>query len=358
MSAHAASAPRPDAAARRAALLGLALTVVLAAVLLLWAKWWPYAHKLRAIAASGAYPGSSILDSAGHAGGAPSLPDAWSFLRAYGTAVWQALVAALLVAAAVEALLPAADLARWLGGRGRLGTVVAGLVAMPSMMCTCCTAPVAVALRRRGVPAAGALAYWLGNPLLNPAVIAFLAIVAPWPWVATRLAVGALLVFAGTAWVARLAAPREPAAAPAAPAADPPFSLAGAPARFVRALVRLAVTLVPEYLVVVLALGALRGWLFPLHGAEHWAVAATLVAAVAGTLVVIPTAGEIPIAQGLAAAGAGAGVIGALLVTLPALSLPSMAMVGRAMTWRVTLAMAGVVCAAGVLAGALLWALS
>jgi hypothetical protein len=31
-------------------------------------------------------------------------------------------------------------------------------------MCTCCTAPLTVTLRRRGVPPASALAYWLGKP--------------------------------------------------------------------------------------------------------------------------------------------------------------------------------------------------
>jgi hypothetical protein len=44
---------------------------------------------------------------------------------------------------------------------------------------------------------------------------------------------------------------------------------------------------------------------------------------VLGTLVVIPTAGEISILQGLVAARAGAGVLGTLLITLPAISLPS-----------------------------------
>jgi hypothetical protein len=48
-----------------------------------------------------------------------------------------------------------------------------------------------------------------------------------------------------------------------------------------------------------------------------------------GVLLVIPTAGEIPILQGLAIAGVAAGPIGALLITLPAVSLPGTAMVGR-----------------------------
>jgi uncharacterized protein len=60
----------------------------------------------------------------------------------------------------------------------------------------------------------------------------------------------------------------------------------------------------------------------------------------------------------LSAVGVGAGMAGALLITLPALSLPSMVMVGRALSWRIALAMAAVVAAAGLLAGLLLWLLT
>jgi hypothetical protein len=55
-----------------------------------------------------------------------------------------------------------------------------------------------------GVSTAAALAYWLGNPLLNPAVLVFLVFVAPWQWTATRLVVGVLIVVGGSALVARL----------------------------------------------------------------------------------------------------------------------------------------------------------
>jgi uncharacterized membrane protein YraQ (UPF0718 family) len=67
-------------------------------------------------------------------------------------------------------------------------------------------------MRRSGLPTSSALAYWMGNPVHNPVVLVFLAILLPWQWVTTRLVVGALLVFVLTAWVARLAArPAVPA---------------------------------------------------------------------------------------------------------------------------------------------------
>jgi hypothetical protein len=51
------------------------------------------------ITSTDAYPGSSILESAGPARGAPSLEGGWEFAVAYFKAVWQALAAALLIAA-------------------------------------------------------------------------------------------------------------------------------------------------------------------------------------------------------------------------------------------------------------------
>jgi uncharacterized membrane protein YraQ (UPF0718 family) len=345
---------------RRAAVLGAAATAVLFVAALAWAKWVPYLHRLHVTDATGAYPGKDVLAKAGAPGDGPSAAGAWAFTKAYIIAIWPALVAGLLIAAAIEALLPRRWMLAALGRGGAQGRVAGGVAAMPSMMCTCCAAPVARTLRRVGVPTETALAYWLGNPVLNPAVIAFLALVAPWQWVATRVLVGALLVFAVTGVVARWAERHGDAPETVAPEAIDavPEDPRPAPLRFARALAKLSVVLIPEYLVVVFAVGLLRGWLLPIGDATtQAAVLVTLLAAVAGTLAVIPTAGEIPLLTGLAAVGLGAGPIGALLLTLPAISLPSMAMVGRTLTWRATLAMAVAVAGCGVLAGALLWVL-
>lgn len=346
--------------------IGVALAVALAAGLLWWAKWAPYSAKATGLAASHHWAGHSTLDAAGvRAGSAPSWAAAWSYTVHYGLSVWKALLAALLIAAALQALVPRAWLVGVLTRRRDISSATAGgLASMPSMMCTCCTAPVAVALRRCGAPTSAVLAYWMGNPLLNPAVLVFLALVAPWQWVVTRAAIGVALVVGGATFVARFAKGRtlDPDAVPLAAATSGPpardFSLAQAPARFARALGKLAVVLVPEYFVVVLLVGAFGGWLFPLSGGGTSQPAAIVAAIVLGTLFVIPTGGEIPLLQGLSAAGFGIGVVGALLITLPAVSLPSLAMVGRALTWRVTLAAAVAVAVAGACAGLLLAVLS
>jgi hypothetical protein len=131
-----------------------------------------------------------------------------------------------------------------------------------------------------------------------------------------------------------------------------------APRRFAAAIGRLGVTLVPEYFAVVLLIGAFRGWLMPLGvDSLHWGFLAVLVAVVAGVLIVIPTAGEIPILLGLAAVGISPAVLGALLITLPAISLPSMAMVGRTLGWRTIAVTAGGVAIFGLVGAGFLTAL-
>jgi hypothetical protein len=319
----------------RLPVLGVVAFVVVAAVGLLLAKWWPYAQRTATLADTHTWTSASLLD-----GEAPSLRAGWDFLVVYTKAVWPALVAAVVIGAAVETLLPAGWLPRAVGRRGRLGAALAGL---PTMMCTCCTAPVVGSMRRRGLAASAASAFWLANPVLNPAVLVFLALVGPWQWSVTRLVVGVVLVLGVAAVVARVV-PDGPAPLEGV---DPP-----APQRFGRALGRFALVLVPEYAVLVFAVGALRGWLFPLDGeAVTTTLVAVCVALVLGLVVVLPTGGEIPVLLALAAVGLSPAVLGILLITLPAISLPSAVMVGRALTWRG-------VAAAGLLASALLAVLS
>ncbi|MGY1833064.1 permease [Geodermatophilus sp. SYSU D01180] len=312
----------------------LALGVVAAA--LLWAEWLPYGAEVASLGATHTRDGGSILAVGGvEPGDPPSLHAATTFAGTYLAAVWKALAAALLISAAVQTLVLRAWLLRVLDRRSRLGSAaVGGLVSTPSMTCTCCTAPVAATLRRDGVGTAAVVAHWLGNPLLNPAVLVFLALVAPWQWTVTRLLVGVLVVVGGAALVARLTDRRA------------------VPERFGRTLLRLLVTLVPEYLLVVLAVGAIRGWLVPLvDGSLGAGPLVVVLAAVVGTLLILPTGGEIPVLQGLALAGLSLGGVGAPLLTLTAVSVPGIAMVGRALDRRTTAVTAAVVVAGGGLVG-------
>jgi len=354
---------------QRTALAGTAVVLLVAVVGLTWAKWAPYTERTRALLATREWPGTNILQSGADDGSA--LRRGWDFTLAYGTAVWKALLVALVVAALLDALVPRRWLVRTLSGQtSTRSSLAGGLLSLPGMMCTCCTAPLTVSMRRAGVPRSAAIAFWWGNPVLNPAVLGFLLILAPWQWVALRALAGVALVFGvasliGAAADRRAARRVDPALLPAAagPAAQAQEAaeavpLHRLPGRFLRCLVRLAAVLVPEYLLVVFAVGMLGPWLSPALSAGSAGVLTVMMAALVGAVLVLPTGGEIPILLGLAAAGASAGVLGALLVVLPTVSLPSAVLVGRALGWGTTAVAVGSVVVTGVLAGGLLVLLS
>jgi uncharacterized membrane protein YraQ (UPF0718 family) len=358
-----------QAKVRRVTVLGVLAFAAIAVAGETYAKWWPYAHKVAHTVATHTLQGSSIFLSAGAPGASPSWHGAWSFTVTYGLDIWPALLAAVLIGGGVEVLLPrSAVLSAFQRRGGWKSSLAGGVLALPSLMCTCCTAPITVSLRRSKVPVSGALSYWLSNPLLNPVVLVLLALVLPWQYVVVRIVIGAVLVFGAAPLVVRLVGKTETPGfsmplpgAPTAESSGAPPEVANGPTtvvRYLRAVLRLGAYLIPEYLILVLALGAFSGWLFPLsHSAVGWGFGAVIVAAVAGTILVIPTAAELPIIIGLTALGFPIAVTGALVIALPALSLASMAMVGRSLSWRVTITMAAAVALFSLAAGGLAAAL-
>ncbi|HEX7387559.1 MAG TPA: permease [Castellaniella sp.] len=312
---------------------GIAIFVLITLLGLFYIKWSPYYS--RAFTAAETHSiGSSILTGTDGSVPAPSLRAAIDYAITYGLAIWKALLLGLLLGSGLQALLPAQWIRRWLGGSG-IGSVLAGsLLSVPSMMCTCCSAPVVKGLRECQAAPGSAAAYWLGNTMFNPATLVFMGFVLGWHWVGLRLVLGLLMVV-GLGWLLNRThtTTHEPVAA-AVTVVEPSFCIPQDPTsvlrRWARSFSAMALRLLPEYLVLVLLLGAARAWLFPAldMGANNsvlWIVGA----AIAGTLFVIPTAGEVPIVQALLALGMATGPAAALLFTLPPISLPSLAMVAR-----------------------------
>ena len=329
------------------------LFVTIAVVGLSYVKWLPYWDR-GFVAAAHHSIGASILMGKAARAPAPSWQAAQAYAMAYGKSIWKAMVLGLLLGSGVQALLPTNWISRWLGDN-RFGSVVAGgLFAMPGMMCTCCAAPMVVGLRRQQASAGGAVAFWLGNSVLNPATLIFIGFVLGWRWMALRLFLGVLMVVGVGDLANRLTSGREGAGAERK-TAEYVTAPQGAPfRRWVLILSRMTLTLVPEYIVLVLLLGAGRAWLFPTIGPHigdslQWIVAF----AVVGTLFVIPTAGEVPIIQAMLSLGIGAGPVGALLMTLAPISLPSVAMLCRSFPPRTLAMVSGSVILFGLAGGAL-----
>jgi uncharacterized membrane protein YraQ (UPF0718 family) len=346
-SAIAATAPTP----RSEYVRGLGLLLLIAVAGLFIVKWQPY--YLRAFAAATNHTlGPSIVTGTEAAPPAASLQAAFDYAVAYFRAIWQAMVLGLLLAATIESSLPRDLLVRLLGAATFRSSAFGGLLSLPGMMCSCCAAPVAIGLRRSGASLGSAVAFFLGNPTLNPAVLVFLLFTLGPGWALLRLVLGAVLVFGSAYLATRFGRLTGPTPATAAPSPSTPSGSWGI--RWLRSLGRLVIQLIPEYILVVGLLGFARAFLFPTASPELGNnLLIMLGLAIAGTLFVIPTAGEIPIIQTMLGFGIGSGPAGVLLLTLAPLSLPSLLMVEKAFPRRVLVLLAGVTALIGMLAGLL-----
>ena len=211
----------------------------------------------------------------------------------------------------------------------------------------------ALGLARSGSAVGPTLAYWMANPILNPATMVFMGFVLGWKWVGLRIGVGLLLVF-GVAYLANwFVRPEDlPANALRTTAAIGRREEGSTATRWLRGLWELSIGLIPEYVGVVLILGAARAWLFPAVTSQASGLLWTVGLAIAGMLFVIPTAGEIPIVQTLMGFGLGVGPAAALLTTLPPVSLPSLVMLGKSIPVRVLIFVASSVLVLGLVSAA------
>jgi uncharacterized membrane protein YraQ (UPF0718 family) len=305
---------------------------------LTYVKWWPYYFK--AIDAATKHTiGASILT-----GKNPTAPEP----------VWKAAVLGIVLGSLLQVLIPSGWLLRVLGRTSFGSTLIGGAASIPGMMCTCCAAPVTVGLRKKNASVGASLAFWLGNPTINPATLVFMTFVLSWKFTLLRVVFGLLLTFGVSYFAGRFAAKEKL-----------PDTIAEAPEklrkeeqsapflqRWMKSIGYMLLHIVPAYIIAVLLLGASRAWLFPAIGeTESNSLLLILGFAIAGTLFVIPTAAEIPIIQTMMSFGLGAGPAAALLLTLPSVSLPSLLMIGKSFSTKVLLFVTGSVILLGVLCG-------
>lgn len=325
-----------------------------------YVKWIPYYAK-----AFVAYSQHSIGDSIifGKASAAPeaSVSAALDYAIAYGKSIWKAMLLGLLLGSGIKVLLPSHWVSAMLGRLGFRSVMLGGLFALPCMMCTCCAAPVAAGMRQSRASVGSVVSWWLANPLLNPATLVFMGFVLGWGWVLFRLVFGIVMVL-GIAYLAErytesnsVDANKEGLSQADAMfnqqlMLEPEVSTEGVMLRWAREFMSLTIKLLPEYLVLVLLLGATRAWLFPVFGADD-SIIWIFGLALAGMLFVIPTAGEVPIVQAMFALGMGAGPAAALIMTLPAVSLPSLVMLGKVFSVQMRLLIAISVVLFGIIAG-------
>ncbi|SFX13941.1 permease [Pseudomonas sp. NFACC36] len=325
-----------------------ALFLLVACVGLYYVKWSPYYLKAF-VAADSHNIGNSILNDAQTA----PLMAALAYAKVYFLAIWKAAVLAVILGSLLQVLIPRDWLLRLFGQAGFASTLRGGLFALPGMMCSCCAAPVAASMRRQNVSVGAALAFWIGNPVLNPATLVFMGFVLGWGFTALRLVAGIVLVFGVSMVAQRIARPEVlpeatvEAVAEARTIDAQPFML-----RWARTLWQLFWSTIPIYVLAVLVLGAARVWLFPhVDGAMADSLVWLVPLAIVGTLFVIPTAAEIPIVQTMMSLGMGTGPAVALLMTLPSISLPSLLMLRKDFDARVLVTVALLTILVGIVFG-------
>ncbi|MFC6322505.1 permease [Companilactobacillus baiquanensis] len=316
-----------------------------------YVKWWPYYQK--AIAAASTHSvGDSIIAGVGTATGGVSLQTGFSFTIAYFLSVWKALVVALIVGSLVQVLLPVRWIRRYLGGTKLRNTLIGTLMGVPTMMCTCCSAPVTVGLAKSKASVNSIMAFFLANPILNPATLIFMGLVLGWKFTFFRIVFGILMVVCIATLVGRLSTKKEVEVDEGSEFDPVQENTEGLLKRWWKAFYTLVIDSIPAYVVIVFILGTFEGVLFPaIQGGLSGGVGAVILFALVGTIFVIPTAGEIPIIQALMALGLTAGPTAALLMTLPAVSIVSLALLKPVLSWKSLGITAASVFAFGLVAG-------
>ncbi|MCA0753780.1 permease [Paenibacillus sp. N4] len=333
--------------------LFIGLFVLLTAIGLSYVKWWPY--YLKALTAMNEHSiGTSILTGINTDQALSIWESALQYTITYFKSVWKAALLGMLIATLIQALLPANWLYQLLGRSSMKSTVLGGAASIPGMMCSCCAAPIASGMRKQQVSVGASLAFWLGNPLLNPATLIFMTFVLSWKYTVLRLVFGLLITF-GVSYAANRFARQEKItdAIAAGELSSREDRSASVWIRWGTSFGKMVLQVAPVYLISVFALAALQSYMFPVWLNEG--IAAIILFAIVGALFVIPTAAEIPIIQSFRMLGISTGPAAALLVTLPAISLPSLLLVSKAFPRKVLVFVLGSVILAGIFCGFVGW---
>jgi uncharacterized membrane protein YraQ (UPF0718 family) len=329
--------------------LSVIVFLLIAIVGLMYVKWWPYYHKAFDAATKHSI-GSSILSGKNPTAPAPSWQAAWDYAFTYYKSVWKAALLGIVLGSLLQVLLPSTWLLRVLGKSSFNSTLFGGVASIPGMMCTCCAAPLAVGLRKKNVSVGASLAFWLGNPTINPATLVFMTFVLSWKFTLIRLIFGLILTFV-VSYYANLFAGKTKllTVKPGEISEEQSSSFIQ---KWFKSIWSMILQIVPAYIIAVLLLGASRAWLFPAVGETAGNSILLIIGfAIAGMLFVIPTAAEIPIIQTLMSFGLGTGPAAALLLTLPSVSLPSLLMISKSFPKKVILFVCISVVLLGILSG-------
>ena len=292
--------------------------------------------------------------------------------------VWHATLLGVLISGLALAVLPV-YLTSFFARTGFTGSLFGALFALPQPFCSCCSSVMAPSLTRRGASTNFLLSFVVGAPTLNVTTLVLAVALLPTPFAITRIVAGFVVAVLVTYLVARVADDwgSESLARQAPPSRPNPIiewsgramnfyfrlfdldTIVGGrkvdtPAHvlstWLYASGRIALVLVPTlWIWSVVASGMLQ----VLPSAFGNNLSSVVLAAVGGTLLMISTWSEIPMALQLIHAGFN-GPAAALLVVLPPVSLPCLMLLGGALgRFRMVALLAVAIALVGVIVGVL-----
>lgn len=300
---------------------------------------------------------------------------------AYGANLWDGnalgmFFAMLLAGAAAGFASPAARIRRLLERRGAMGAGVGGVMGMPLLMCSACSAPVSLGFYRTGATVETSLGVIIGSALFNPIALVALFAVLPAQMGLARVAFGLVALFALVPLIARLDRRRRDLLdvvacdLSAVEAIDTgmvgpekgeswPRAIVEGVGDWLRNSVDVAWRLGPAMVAATLAVGVLFTLAPPQTFSDRIGsgLLAMVVVAAVGTLLQTPALFEIPLVLGLLYLGLEAGPATALLVTAPSAGVITLGVTRSELGWRTPLLLMVGTFVGGVVAGMVVGAL-
>lgn len=291
----------------------------------------------RGVAAARAMTAGSISLDWLRAFGTGGLIQPLALCASYVLTVWHATVLSCLGAGLALLALP-----RLLRGSmaqlGWRGSVVGAAYAFTQPFCSCCAALTAPGLFRSGQSMNFAVAVLLGAPLMNISTLILAGNLLPWPFATLRILGGILttvaLSFFVSPWLgARLFESREHRMASELDINSPSAVVTS----WLKLSLRIALILVPS-MIVGTVLSSVVWSLWPTGLGNS--VTSVVVTALIGSLVMVSTWSEIPLASQMIQQGM-TGPAAAALLALPAVNLGSLLIVGTvSRNWKIAVGLA------------------
>jgi uncharacterized membrane protein YraQ (UPF0718 family) len=298
--------------------------------------------------------------------------------------VWHATMLGILISGLALTILPVYFNAYFVRA-GFTGSLLGALFALPQPFCSCCSSVMAPSFTRRGASTTFLLSFVVGAPMLNVTTIVLAVALLPAPFAVTRIVAGIVVTVLVTYLVAR-ADQWWTSSSKVRLTPDPTYKSNQDPyvgSAFRRTYSRLYRRLLdfdrlvsdrnietPSQLISAWASASGRIALVLVPTLWVWSVIASAVfqalpsafgnnlpsvvlSAIGGTLFMISTWSEIPMALQLIQAGF-SGPAAALLVVLPAVSLPCMMLLGGSLQrFRMVALLSAAVIVVGIVAGAM-----